>query len=559
MRSKRQYCACVITVVATIVTTIMLTVIQIKGPTQQAGDVPEEQFSVARALEHLEQIATEPRSFRSLANQEVRRYIIKQLEANGIEVEIHKKLTTEIEQSIYPTSGINGEVTNIIGKIPGESESNLIFTSHHDSVRSSPGAADAGYGVVSLLEAARAFQSLNRQPKHNLYFIFTDAEELGLLGASALAEDYSELLANTKVIVNLEARGNTGAATLFETNEGNYSIIKAAQQALSYPNAYAYIYDLYQMMNNDTDFSVYKEYGNQGLNFANFAGIETYHQPSDNVENADQTTILHHGLNTLELIEHFAFADDSALEQIATSEMNAIYFTIGLNQLVVYSENLVPILFLICLILTVLVLILALRKNKLTVKQAAIAPFILLCSFVALFVLTYLILLGFSHAFGFAIYDIVFAFDVKNKGLMLITFGLIAILYWIIILSWLTKKLNIYAIITSFLVILTFLAGITSRYLPGLSYIFLWPSVLTAIGMLPMIVNIKLKLYQYFWLVIAIAPIILVVGPVLNTVYTAMTIGTAPILVFFFSLALLSVLLASLLAKHELYHNIEHS
>ena len=53
---------------------------------------------------------------------------------------------------------------------------------HYDSVPMAPGAGDDGAGVVAILESARAL-ALEAPFEHSIMLLFTDAEEMGLIGA----------------------------------------------------------------------------------------------------------------------------------------------------------------------------------------------------------------------------------------------------------------------------------------------------------------------------------------------------------------------------------------
>jgi Zn-dependent M28 family amino/carboxypeptidase len=87
---------------------------------------------------------------------------------------------------------------NVIGRIPGENaQQAVVFTSHWDHFglrapeRGDPpdadriynGAYDNASGCAGLLEVARAMARAPTRPGRSMYFVFTTAEESGLLGA----------------------------------------------------------------------------------------------------------------------------------------------------------------------------------------------------------------------------------------------------------------------------------------------------------------------------------------------------------------------------------------
>ncbi len=66
-----------------------------------------------------------------------------------------------------------------------------------------------------LLETARALLE-GPSPRNDVLFVFTDAEESGLLGAQALVAGPGTLPPDT-VVLNFEARGSKGPSLMFET------------------------------------------------------------------------------------------------------------------------------------------------------------------------------------------------------------------------------------------------------------------------------------------------------------------------------------------------------
>ncbi len=84
----------------------------------------------------------------------------------------------------------------------------VALLAHHDSVWASPGAADDIAGVAAALEVARAIPQATQA--RDLVLLFTDAEELGLVGARAIfapGAAADPIAARIGVTINLEARG----------------------------------------------------------------------------------------------------------------------------------------------------------------------------------------------------------------------------------------------------------------------------------------------------------------------------------------------------------------
>jgi Zn-dependent M28 family amino/carboxypeptidase len=89
------------------------------------------------------------------------------------------------------------ESANVVGYVQGRHPTRrgevVVYTAHYDGLGIGPaiggdsiynGAYDNASGVAVLLELARAFASLATPPDRSVLFLFTTAEEAGLLGAS---------------------------------------------------------------------------------------------------------------------------------------------------------------------------------------------------------------------------------------------------------------------------------------------------------------------------------------------------------------------------------------
>ena len=177
-------------------------------------------FSVDNALDHLKIISKKPHYTVSEYHPVVRDYILNELNNMGLETEIQNQVVTR-----FCCVGTN--TSNIIGTIKGSGNGkSLVLLTHYDSRHhASFGASDAGSGVVTILEGVRAFLSKNTVPINDIHLVFTDAEEIGLLGAQAFVKNHS-LVDNIGLVLNFEARGSGGPSyMLMETNGKNGDLI----------------------------------------------------------------------------------------------------------------------------------------------------------------------------------------------------------------------------------------------------------------------------------------------------------------------------------------------
>ena len=283
--------------------TIFLIFIAIRSsspPAVRLGEIADTSFSVQRAYTHLLQIAKLPHSTGTIENDRVREYILNQCNGLGFTVQVQN--TT----GIYNKGGyVNAaSLKNIIAIKKGLSNSKAVMLmAHYDTQFNSPGAADDGAAVAAMLETARALQH-SGPLQNNLILLFTDAEEIGLLGARAFVQE-SPLMKDIGLVVNFESRGNAGPSFMFELNDNNGWAIKEYAGSVAHPFANSLAYEVYKKMPNYTDFTPFKEAGIAGWNNACIDGFANYHSANDKPQNIDLRTIQHHGDNMLSLAKHF--------------------------------------------------------------------------------------------------------------------------------------------------------------------------------------------------------------------------------------------------------------
>lgn len=281
------------TVVVTLTVVFLATLYRSGPPRVVPGNAPVEAFSAERAFEHVEVIGASPHPMGSARNTEVRDYIVEQL--------IELGLDPEILGDGRPPESI---LARVAGKGSGKA---LVLMSHYDSAYGAPGASDAASCVAAILEAVRAASHM--QPLNNdLFILITDGEERGLLGAKALARD-TALIKSIGIVCNFEARGHFGPVVMFETHPKNQWAIGEFSRASSRPFCSSLTQTIYDAMPNGTDYSVFKDCGVQGLNFAFIGGPLVYHTPNDSVGNLDLRSLQHHGIYALDLIRHFGNVD----------------------------------------------------------------------------------------------------------------------------------------------------------------------------------------------------------------------------------------------------------
>jgi hypothetical protein len=298
-------------------------------PRPGAANAPDTEFSSARAMGLLVDVARQAHPTGSPEHTRVRELLVDRLTAMGLEPEI--QTATSIVQR--PGAARAATVRNIIARMPGTAPTGTVLvTAHYDSREIAVGAADDGSGVVAILEALRAVRAAG-QLRNDVIVLITDAEELGLLGARAFV-DQDTLMAEVDLALSFEMRGAGGPSIMFETNENNGWVIRALQEWDDHPFANSMAYEIYRRMPNDTDFTPFREAGVQGLNFAAIDRAHVYHQAADRPENVSEATLQHHGLHALGALTYFGNADLASV-----NADNVVYFSVPGLGLVVYDQR----------------------------------------------------------------------------------------------------------------------------------------------------------------------------------------------------------------------------
>ncbi len=278
-------------------------------PRPRPLDAPVAAFSAARAMTDIEQIARAPHPVGSAEHARVRAYLSERMTQLGLSPEeqsgpLSPGSIRRLKKEGGDPQAANNQAINLIGVLPGKDRSQpaVMLMAHYDTVVGSPGAADDSTGVGAVLEAVRAIQA--RGPiERDLVVVLTDAEELGLDGARIFFGGHP-LRDRIGAVVNLEARGGGGRAAMFETGREAGPTVelfrRAAMRADGGTTATSLAVFMYEQMPNGTDFTVPKDRGVGGLNFAFIGRPAQYHAADSTPENLDQGALQHLGSQALE-------------------------------------------------------------------------------------------------------------------------------------------------------------------------------------------------------------------------------------------------------------------
>lgn len=275
----------------------------LQPPAVAAPAGSSDRFSGGRAGATLQRLLAEgvPHPVGSDANRRVGDRVQGELRSMGYEPAVQ-------ETWVCGRHSVCAPVRNIIARLPGrEPGPAVMLSTHYDGVPAAPAAADDGAGVAAALEVARMLRD-DAPFRNPIIFLFGDGEEAGLLGAEAFVAEHP-LADSIGVVVNLEARGSGGPSLMFETSEGNGRLVAGYAAAVHRPNTSSLYFEAYRRLPNDTDLTVFKRAGMQGLGFAFIDGLAHYHTPLDDLQHLDLRSLQHHGDNALALTRRFADAD----------------------------------------------------------------------------------------------------------------------------------------------------------------------------------------------------------------------------------------------------------
>ena len=419
------------------------------------------EFSIKNAQTHLKIISKEPHYTGSKGHLIVQNYIVNELNKMGLSPKVENQVAINKGRSSTNTANITASIKGY------ETGKSLVLLSHYDSRHhSSLGASDAGSGVVTILEGVRAFLAKNKKPKNDIHIVFTDAEEIGLIGAQAFI-DSSPLAKNIGLVINYEARGSGGPSyMLMETNGKNSQLLTEFIKAKpNYPVANSLMYSIYKMLPNDTDLTIFREYGDiNGLNFAFIGDHFDYHTEQDSFERLDIETLIHQADYFTTTLNYFAYSDLSNLN----SEVDQVYTNFPFVTLLHFPFSWILPLLIFSVIIFTFLLFIGIKSDRMSIKSitSGFIPFLsslATCLVVSILLWKLIVFLYPSyndilHGFTYNGYQYIIAFSFLN-------FWIVFRIYQSFFLK--HKAVNLLVAPLFFWIILNFLIFI---YLKGAAY-----------------------------------------------------------------------------------------
>lgn len=326
-----------------------------------------EGFSAARVVNDIEVISKDHHSVAHPEERaEVREYLVSRLNELGADTvkffEYDSLVGPQNKHVVYTFDAVD-----VMAEFPPltatEDPTYLLMVAHYDSRYSQPmpedtvwsyGAADDGYGVGVILETVSQALKYRQDWSQGIKVLFTDAEEVGMMGMKAIWENDRQEFDNVGFMINLEARGPWGPALLFETCPGNEKVMDLYAKAADSPFTYSLTTVVYSFMPNFTDFTIVKD-EIPGMNFSTIADINHYHTDLDNFSNVSAKSIQHYGAQIVPVVEAYLKDEAYADRNYFKAEDDTTSFTIPLLGLFNFSKGMYKVINVVIFVLFLLV------------------------------------------------------------------------------------------------------------------------------------------------------------------------------------------------------------
>ncbi|MES2625351.1 MAG: M28 family peptidase [Pseudomonadota bacterium] len=436
-------------------------------PPDLTSDTAESGAIVDVMLGHIERISRETHPVGSTAHDLVGNYIAQQIAELGHSVETQTVAVAELTGE--PRWAEGESVTNILTRVSGTGGGRAVLvTGHYDSVPASLGAADDGSAVASMLALLGSIEE--GMFRNDVIFLFSDGEEPCLCGARAFATGHP-WAPDIGMVLNFEARGTSGPSVMFETSEGNGGIVSQYAAAAKHPVSSSLYYEIYKLLPNNTDLTVYKVAEIPGINFAFIDGFRNYHTEKDSLANLDHNSLFHHYTNMETMLRQFADADLDTLV-----EDDVVFFDVLSLFVVSYSYVFALLGIVLCAVLFGALLVAELKPGR----NKGMKMFAMLMMLLAFYGATAW-LLAYMNTLNVPAGQIGDFSDSSGK-LHLLLFSLVNGAVFILALHYAGRFFARFDIVVPVLALwLLILIGVFYR-MPGASYILMWPLLFMLIG-----------------------------------------------------------------------------
>lgn len=267
-----------------------------KGPEKLPGVTYEAVYVDPGPMLHLAEVlssdALEGRASMTPGNDAARGFIRKRFEDTGVEPFLPggwEQSFTILPKTPEETAGTG---VNLVGWVSGETPGEgpvILVTAHFDhlGIRDGEiynGADDNASGAAMLTALAEYF--VQRRPKHDILFVALDAEEIGLLGARAIAFDPEVPMDRVALNINLDMVGRSEAGELYAAGAYHTPMLSQLVTEVARMSPVTLLQGHDRPEDGANDWTLQSDHGvfhQAGIPFLYF-GVEDhpgYHNPSD--------------------------------------------------------------------------------------------------------------------------------------------------------------------------------------------------------------------------------------------------------------------------------------
>uniref|UniRef100_UPI0035B4C54F M28 family peptidase n=1 Tax=Promineifilum sp. TaxID=2664178 RepID=UPI0035B4C54F len=445
-------------------------------------------FSAERAVAHLDVLAATPRPVGSDASAAVRAYLMDQIRALGYEPEV-QSVNVLRHFPGHPETHLMS-VNNVLVRVPGSQPGGkaLLVSGHYDSVPASVAASDCGMCAVTTLETLRAVDAAADagQPLRNdVIFLFTDGEEIGVAGALGFMRDHP-WGRDVGLSLVFEGLGTESAPMIYVSGERAGAIAGEALDAMAegtrYPLASSFLNDfMWAVAGNtgsDLDGFLVNDAPGLGFIYLSLNTVASYHSPADSPARLDPRSVQGMGDFALATTRHFGNRPLDALPRTP----NLVLFALWPGLVVRYSTALALPLAALAVVVLLAALYLRFRQSELSIKGllagAGVWLLALLTAVIVVTAVWWLTRFLTPHLHNMTVGGW-YGGEFYLAGALALTLA-VALGWWAVA----RRRIASADLAASGAVWWALLALLTAAALPGLSYLFVWPLLVLALGWL---------------------------------------------------------------------------
>lgn len=283
-------------------------------PHTTPASAPDTVFSSARALAQLVEISEGPHTTGSPDQERALGYLVARLRSLGLEPGV-QTTTDYVRDSAVVRAAT---VRNVVARVPGTASTGaILLTAHYDAAPLSPGGADDGVGVATVLETVRAVTAGPRL-RNDLIVLFTDADELGLFGSRAFASSHP-WMPDVALVLSVQARGGTGPSIPFEIGAENGRVVDALATVRTNPATSSLTRSFRDRLVESAPADPLRRGGLPEVSLVALGGQALDHQTRDTRDRVSERTLQQGGDQLLTLTRSFG-AHDLSQGRLAASD-----------------------------------------------------------------------------------------------------------------------------------------------------------------------------------------------------------------------------------------------